>query len=469
MSRTNIAIVKLVLRTNKTLSDGTHPIMLRCSFHGLKEVSTLHSCTPKYWDKKNMCIKKGYSSNYVFVNSQLRSMYDAAIARRDHYIAQGIDYTPSMVLRGDSLSPVPESTKVVDLISRYVLERGVSRATCRSWTTLLNQVMEYDAGVRLGDISLQWARAFASWLTEKGVCDGTVNLRLSKIAALYVYGAEKGIVSMEDYPFKYWRFRVRYAASSRMTYINWRSMEQMRDWFLGKVCLIEDGSYKLREGIWDTCLDPYSRDNLFSIFFFLLSYIFQGLAPVDIASIRWADVDTRIVNGKEMFYWEGKRRKTGARVVVMIDRGVRLNRVMLEILSHRRDKEYMLPFLDGLENATVEERDGRLGMFLWNNSKRLRRGIEEVNAAIRAYNRSVIESNEKAGRFDIQEGVVPLIPADDITWYSARHSFAMAFMTKGGSPIQLATLMGKSVSTLHQYIEALSHEGDIAEAVSIMS
>ena len=33
-----IAVIKLVLRANKVLADGTHPIMLRVSFNGMKEI-----------------------------------------------------------------------------------------------------------------------------------------------------------------------------------------------------------------------------------------------------------------------------------------------------------------------------------------------------------------------------------------------------------------------------------------------
>lgn len=43
--KTTIAVIRLVLRTNKVLSTKQHPIMLRCSFHGMKEVSTGYSCS----------------------------------------------------------------------------------------------------------------------------------------------------------------------------------------------------------------------------------------------------------------------------------------------------------------------------------------------------------------------------------------------------------------------------------------
>ena len=35
--KVSIAVIKLVLRTNKTLADGSHPIMLRVSFNCMKE------------------------------------------------------------------------------------------------------------------------------------------------------------------------------------------------------------------------------------------------------------------------------------------------------------------------------------------------------------------------------------------------------------------------------------------------
>ena len=39
--------------------DGTFPIMLRVNWKGMKEKSTGYSCSAKYWDKVNQCVKKG--------------------------------------------------------------------------------------------------------------------------------------------------------------------------------------------------------------------------------------------------------------------------------------------------------------------------------------------------------------------------------------------------------------------------
>ena len=45
--RTTIATIHLVLRTNKRLSTGLFPIMLRCNWKSMKEVSTGYSCSIK--------------------------------------------------------------------------------------------------------------------------------------------------------------------------------------------------------------------------------------------------------------------------------------------------------------------------------------------------------------------------------------------------------------------------------------
>lgn len=67
------AVIKLVMRKNKTLADGTHPIMLRVSYNGQKEKATHYSCLPKEWDAKNMQLKKSVR-NSAAINAALKSM-----------------------------------------------------------------------------------------------------------------------------------------------------------------------------------------------------------------------------------------------------------------------------------------------------------------------------------------------------------------------------------------------------------
>ena len=125
--KVSIAVIKLVLRTNKVLADGSHPIMLRVSFNGMKERSTGYSCTPRYWDKKSECVKKGYP-NFVMVNSELKKQKDEAIKRRDAYIASNEVYTPQMVLAKEEVRNAV-TNDFSGLIQRYIDEKGLEDRT----------------------------------------------------------------------------------------------------------------------------------------------------------------------------------------------------------------------------------------------------------------------------------------------------------------------------------------------------
>ena len=139
--RVSIAVVKLVLRTNKTLADGSHPIMLRCSFNGMKEKSTGYSCVPKYWDKKNECLKKGYP-NFVMVNYELKRLKDEAIAKRDSYIASGEVYSPAMVLAKDETKSAV-TNDFCGLIERYIVEKGLEDKTVEKWRIVKRNVVKF--------------------------------------------------------------------------------------------------------------------------------------------------------------------------------------------------------------------------------------------------------------------------------------------------------------------------------------
>lgn len=120
--RVSIARIRLYLKTSKKLADGSSPVMLMCCFNNArKEISTSYSCTQKYWNKAEQCIKKGYP-NYLMINQSIKKLKDDAISIRDEYEANGEVYTPSMILTPRKvLSAVTNDLK--SLISNYIAEK----------------------------------------------------------------------------------------------------------------------------------------------------------------------------------------------------------------------------------------------------------------------------------------------------------------------------------------------------------
>lgn len=178
--KVSIAVIKLVLRTNKVLSDGTHPIMLRCSFNGMKERSTGYSCSVRYWDKVNQVVKKGYP-NYVMVNAELKKQKDECILKRDRFVASGEVYTPSMILERDDIRNVI-TNDFRGLVERYINEKGLEAKTIEKWNIVKRNVIKF-AGreILINEVNESFCRRYARWLEDNGLKSGSIKSYLGEV------------------------------------------------------------------------------------------------------------------------------------------------------------------------------------------------------------------------------------------------------------------------------------------------
>lgn len=122
--------------------------------------------------------------------------------------------------------------------------------------------------------------------------------------------------------------------------------------------------------------------------------------------------------------------------------------VMVKTMLMFNQGEWLLPVLNGLSLETSENsRKHRISNTLGVLSPKLKEWFQKVN-------KDVVKRNVE------DKSDIPLIDVSKCTYYTARHSFSMAYMSKGGSPMALATLLGRSSNTLAQYIKELEEEGD---------
>ena len=100
--KTEKAKIKLIVRTNKTLSDNTHPIMLRINWQGVrKEKSTGFSCKPNNWSTNDECLKiKGRDAipNAATINAIILELKQQAEKIRDSFILNNISYSSEMIM-----------------------------------------------------------------------------------------------------------------------------------------------------------------------------------------------------------------------------------------------------------------------------------------------------------------------------------------------------------------------------------
>jgi hypothetical protein len=219
--------------------------------------------------------------------------------------------------------------------------------------------------------------------------------------------------------------------------------------------IVRNGNlWSYKDEVLDELMDKNSA--LFARFLFMSMVLWQGLAPVDICHIRKEDIDVKTINGSDYYCWDGKRSKTLKAVKVRIPCHTTYTEVMVKTMLMFNQGEWLLPVLNGLSLDTSENsRKHRISNTLGVLSPKLKKWFQRVNE-------EVIKRNVENG------GDIPLIDVSKCTYYTARHSFSMAYMSKGGSPMALATLLGRSASTLAQYIKELEQESDLVEAVSII-
>lgn len=433
--RTSIAVIKLVLRTNKTLSTGEHPIMLRCSFHGMKEVSTGYSCSVKMWDKKNECVRKGYP-NFVMINQHLKKLKDGAIKKRDDYIATGALYSPQMIL-----SPQNENKRLYgdirQLISQYKRDRSLGVRACEHFDSCYKHFKEYiGRDVMVSEIDEAMVRGFAAYLKDKGLKEMTIRCYLSKIAAISHYAIENGL--MKVYPFAKWKYNRIYRETKRDGYIHKRSLLILEELFTNACVEFTKTGFRYKEGIEEKLLDRTSDE--YALMLFMSGIVLKGLSPVDVSYLKKTDISVVRIGEKDYWKIDGQRRKTGMPYKLRIDKEDMLAKLCIEFYLMFHTGEYLYPTLDGFVGKWEYKRVNNTYAC---NHKRLVKWLKKCNEVIIQRN---VETNDN----------IPLIEIDDICYYSYRHTFIMNEIQKPDvNLLRLATITGKSLTTIHQYLKLL--------------
>lgn len=442
------ATINFYLKTAKTLSDGSHPIMLRVCFNGYKDVSTHYSCTVRYWDKKNQVIKKGYP-NYTVSNYELDKLKSKIIKKRNEYIRLGIEYTPSMLLSNDEKKGI--SNVVSELIESYYKDRELTQSTIEGWNHSKRLLEEYHKGLIITELDEGWVKRYANWLkVDRGLSDGTIRTRLGHIAAIYRYAAGKGLCDMMHYPYRDWNYCQRYKIAENLEYIHRKSIDVMKEYFLSKVISTNGEVFSYIDDGYINYKHP-----LFPLYFWLLGFLFQGLSPIDLCLLRKDDFVVKRINDVDYWCIDTQRLKTGVGVKIRIRKDSIYSQVMIGRCMMEGDGWFMSVLRGKDSNDLVRCKNKVSSVFSYWICPYLKGFWKEINNII--IRRNVEEGSE-----------IPLIN-EECTMYSYRHSYAQVYIHHPkASPLALATLMGRSVNTLSTYIQQLSEEDELVDAVSVI-
>lgn len=409
--------ISLTLRTNKTLADGTHPIMLRVSFGGMKEKSTGYSVGVGNWDKKKEQIKKGYP-NCKGINSELEKIKNEAVMRmlQQKMDGKGFDIAHIIApesLKGDEVDNDKANT-FYRLVRDYLRDNDISRSTANGYKVLEHHLIDC-----FGDDASKFdIYTFIRYIKNRGVKDSSIHLYIAKLKAIGITVQKK--ISKQ------------FRTDNRKGYVHYRSFEFIKRYVIK--CL-ESSDCDINDINWEH----------HGILMFYLILLFQGLSPVDVNNIRKKDILLKFIDGESYYCYSSHRQKTGAPTIIRIRQTEDIVRIIGRLLTDV-EGDYLLPF--------KMRSDSTYKNVLFRCRECFHEDIDVINASIFKHNADDHDD-------------VPLIPSG-ITYYTARHSYATAVMLKGGNAQQLASLMGRSINGIGTYIKQLSEDSDLVAASNLI-
>ena len=475
--KTEKATIRLVLRTNKTLADGTHPIMLRVNWRGKRaEKASGFSCREVNWNPLNDCLKiKGKDAipNAEKINAIIQQEKHKAENVLNTLIIENKAYTAQMIIDylKDDGKGVKYTKDLDDLVAEYITVNRLKVETVQSIQGIIKHFKSYYGKdiIYLADISKANAVGFGRWCAERGFKNNTIRTHIQKMRALYRYAVN--IEAVKDNPFDGIKEGKMYAAENNKQALTKDALELLRYFYSFKM-----GSW-CKGKVEDKFLVVGHK--IFAINMFFMCYEFQGLALIDLAKLRSDNFVTARVTDKTNRYLEvhTKRSKTRKDVPIAIRFDIFNYALLKPYLDYMKENDFFLPIL-----KKSDDTDRKILIKMRYATSCINRNLKEVWKEYNEWLRDLVDKySDKPlpkklckGYFDHKlilgrniknENIANYMIDERTTLYSARHTFATIFInSEGAKTAELAQLMGRSVSGIDRYIKELMSIEDVLKA-----
>lgn len=477
--KTEKATIKLVLRTNKALADGTHPIMLRVNWRGKRaEKSTGFSCKEANWSDTSGCLKiKGRDAipNAERINTIIHDEKHKAENILNTLIMEEKPYTAQMIIDylKDEGRGVKYTKDLDELVNEYISVNRLKAETVESIKGIIKHFKAYMGkdNIYIADVSKANVVGFGRWCAEHGFKNNTIRTHIQKMRALFRYAVE--VEAIKDNPFLGFSEGKVYKAETNKQALTKESLDLLRYFY----------AFKMRE--W--CKGKGEVDKkffvvghkIFACNMFFICFEFQGLALIDLAKLRSANFVLARITDKNNHYFEihTKRSKTRKDVPIAV-RFEGFNVALLEpYIEYMKEHDFFLPIL-----KESDDTDKKILVKMRYATSSINKNLKEVWKEYNSWLRDLVDKYadkplpKKMGKGsfehklvisrNINKETIPNFIIDErTTLYSARHTFATIFInSEGAKTAELAQLMGRSVSGIDRYIKELMSIEDVLKA-----
>jgi len=450
--------------TSKVLADYTSPVMISvCKDGKRKYVATGISCLPSDWDNKKNELKKTVK-NAKAINLIVKQKYNAIVSKELELIAQGYSYSIDDLIN-EVKTDNSNKFLLSDLLKQYISFKKSKHATTVSYQYTLSILEQYNVRY-ITDIN---TNVIDNIIYNSGMKDTSIRLIVDNIKALMNFAVKnklikenpiKGYNGSKKMNFETKKRALSYDEISRIEYnyvskyfLTNEQIDDIKSMNQEQINSIEDKD--LREyycNIRDNKMNIYSE--AFAVGLFLLSFNMQGLALVDLLSLKKSDfqlynysnkksLQNNLLNpeSKQYFRVETQRNKTGKNVTIFIP----VDQFMMFC---------NIIFNQNFNPDSIENDDYFFPVF---NSK-----MSEIEQFKK---RQVLQnmSNRKLKSFAKKVGI-----NDDITFYTARHSFASILNWNNVNPSLIAQMMGRDVADIQVYLKQFN-DNQIIESLQYIN
>lgn len=466
----NLPTISAVLYLSKTLANGEHPIMLRVSYNGERKYKSLGlTCPEKQWNPKKQEVRLGHPMARK-MNSKIRN----EIEKVNSYVlsVEGKEnYSASSIIKA-VLKAAPTTHTLFSLFEEriaYFANTTQKHNTAAGYRTLLNVIKRFNSNedVELLDISKGWVRDFEAYLRKK-YSDNSIQKFFDCLKALMNHAIDHEYI--KESPLTNYKFSKKLDCRTRKKALSVGEIATLMQYYYDTYGFIgieqRPNLEKTKVHYWNQKFKPRGTTKLtpidaeqFSLALFLCSYLFQGMALVDLAKLRCKDL--KIVNVRNSKKWFEDSAEHGINYANDHEETTEYYEIYTrrEKTNHPThilvEKQLLLPYLNPLGSYVdgCEDED-ELEDYLFpiydkdNDDEYVRFG--RMKYATYLVNVNLKRVAQKAGI------------KTDITFYTARHSYA-SNLYHANVPVGLiAQNMGRNPSDIETYLKEFDSDNIIS-------
>ena len=436
---------------SKPLSDGQYPVRLLVNWKGQSELSLGISLpSPSLFDSSRQLVKKS-CPNSKMLNQVIQSKKSELEKARLVLDATGQTYSHrelvSSVKKPQTVEEIDRST-FSSLFNDFMLDKRLGAS--RQYDTVLKHLLSVYGDVRMDSVD---GRLFLRYAESKGWSASYRKMVFALWKAVHEHGIEEGILSK---PFTIKKKMVGKVQRpvERYCFLSERQLDFLINQYLLTVCGANGAEIAVKRHVvkhlsmkpeFIMSFDEITKrgSKTWAMGLYLAMVLMSGLSPIDMAKMRVDDLGEEVdaESGKLCWTYTGSRTKTGVGFQWPVVQTSLAKAILLPFIktAHKRDGLLFNILRSEFETKVVDmndEKSVRSKMVTFFNliNPKLKELWKELNSKLA----------DKTMKFD-----------EGLTMYSGRHSFASKYVNHSDNLGVLATVMGRSISTLSVYVHRI--------------